>query len=99
MSSEIQLVAVLQGTPGSGDALAEAAQRVAGPSREEAGCLSYIPYRDTDRADRIVFIERWRDRDAIAQHERTPHFQAFAATVKPLLAEPLHISLLGELDG
>ncbi|MBN3725343.1 putative quinol monooxygenase [Burkholderia sp. Ac-20379] len=99
MSSEIQVVAVLQGTPGSGDALAEAAERVAGPSREEAGCLGYVAYRDTDRADRIVFIERWRDRDAIAQHERTPHFQALVAAVKPLLAEPLHISFLGDLKG
>ncbi len=98
MSSEIQVVAVLQGTPGSGDALAAAATRCAGPSREEPGCLAYTPYRDTDRADRIVFVERWADRDAIAHHERTPHFIAFVEAVKPLLSEPLHLSFLQDLD-
>ena len=37
-------------------------------SRTEPGCLSHAVHQDTERAQRLVFVETWADRAALAAH-------------------------------
>lgn len=98
MSQEIVVVAVAQGKPGTADKIEAAARTCIAASRKEAGCGLYTCNRDADKADRFVFIERWSSREALAEHEKSAHFQALAAALTPLLADRLHISLLNDID-
>jgi quinol monooxygenase YgiN len=67
------------------------------PSRAETGCLLYTPHRDLGRAERFVFFERWASRAALAEHERTKHFEELVRELTPLLAQPLDVTVLEAL--
>ena len=97
MSSEIRVVAVVQGKPGTADAIQQVLLRCVAPSRSETGCLLYTPHRDLDRAERFVFFERWASRAALAEHEDTEHFKQLIRELTPLLAHPLDVTVLEAL--
>jgi quinol monooxygenase YgiN len=97
MSSEIRVVAVVQGKPGTADAIEQALLRCVAPSRAETGCLLYTPHRDLDRAERFVFFERWASRAALVEHERTEHFKELVRELTPLIAQPLDVTILEAL--
>lgn len=59
-------------------------------SRAEAGNVDYNLYVSKNSENKYFFIETWKDEQAIAQHNETPHFLKFAAGFGPLLAaEPV----------
>lgn len=97
MSSEICLIAIVQGKPGSGDAIAEALKACALASREEVGCYFYMPHRDLDHADRVVMVERWASRAVLAEHEQTAHYKTLGTVIGPLLAEPVQLLITAAL--
>ncbi len=97
MSSEIRVVAVVQGKPGTADAIEQALLRCVAPSRAETGCLLYTPHRDLGRSERFVFFERWTSRAALAEHERTRPFEELVRELKPLLTQPLDVTVLEAL--
>jgi autoinducer 2-degrading protein len=57
-------------------------------SRSEPGNLRYDMLRDTDDPNHFLLYEVYRDAEALAAHRETPHYQKWAATVEPWLAEP-----------
>jgi quinol monooxygenase YgiN len=65
--------------------LVEVAHRVASASRQEAGCIAYRIYEDTEQPNDFVFVEEWEGEDALQQHFRTAHIaelmQAIPATI------------------
>jgi len=97
MSSEIRVIAVVQGKPGTADAIQQALLRCVAPSRAETGCLLYTPHRDLDSTERFVFFERWASRAALAEHEGTEHFKKLVRELTPLLAHPLDVTVLEAL--
>src|SRR4051812_43474786 len=46
-------------------------------SRAEPGCISHAVHRDAENPNRLVFLERWADRDAILAHFAVPESNAF----------------------
>ena len=64
--------------PGNADAVARAIEKLAGPSRDEIGCLTYLANRSLD--DRRVFLlyEEYVDEDAYRAHTESEHFTRFA---------------------
>jgi len=44
-------------------------------SREEEGCISYDLFEDMDNEDNLVFIEKWKDQNAIQLHNESKHFR------------------------
>lgn len=50
-----------------------------GPSRAEAGCISYNCYQQADDPNAFLFFEEWASQDAIDRHFQTPHFKRFMA--------------------
>ena len=47
-------------------------------SRQEPGCVSYVPHTVEDDPNRVVIYEQYLDRGASEFHRSTPHFKKFA---------------------
>jgi quinol monooxygenase YgiN len=60
---------------GEEEAVREALAQLAGPTREESGCLLWQPHRDPDDP-RVFFIyEQYTDRAAYDAHGESEHFE------------------------
>jgi quinol monooxygenase YgiN len=56
------------------DALVRIGEAVAEASREEAGCISYRLYEDTELENEFVFVEEWESREALRNHFGNPAY-------------------------
>lgn len=72
----------------------EGLRALIGPSRAEPGCVQYDANQDD--ADPTLFImwETWRDRAALDEHGRMPHFAAFIAAHGADLLKPIPESVI-----
>lgn len=68
------------------DALAVAQAHVA-RSRLEPGCLEHGVHLDSERPDRLVFVERWADAAALQAHFAVPESGRFVRGIGALAAE------------
>jgi quinol monooxygenase YgiN len=57
-------------------------------SRAEPGCLEHGVAIDANDGLRLVFFERWADREALLAHFRVPASREFARQVALLVAHP-----------
>lgn len=62
------------------DALAPSIEHVH-RSRTEPGCISHAVHQDAENPRRLVFVEEWVDRAALAAHFALPESRAFARAV------------------
>lgn len=69
------------------DALQLAEEHVA-RSRDEDGCLSHAVHRDLEDPLRLVFVERWASREALAAHFAKRSSREFVTRVAELSSEP-----------
>ncbi|MGC1483527.1 MAG: putative quinol monooxygenase [Candidatus Acidiferrum sp.] len=70
----------------------EALHEVAGPSREEAGCLSFHAFRSV-RDPRMFYIHsRWADAAAFQRHAELAHTARFLKRVDALLDEAREVT-------
>jgi quinol monooxygenase YgiN len=60
-------------------------------SRTEPGCLAHAVHRDVENPLRLVFVEEWSDRGALAAHFAVPASITFVQGVHELAAEPPQI--------
>jgi quinol monooxygenase YgiN len=90
----LTIVATFKAKPESADRLRDGLQALAVSSREEAGCLAYRLYVDPVDPSAMVMVEQWADGDAIAEHNKSAHFQEFAKSAPELLADPVTIDVL-----
>jgi quinol monooxygenase YgiN len=58
--------------------IAETLRQLAEASRQEPGCVSYIPHQVEDDPDTIVIYEQYRDAKALAAHRASEHFKKLA---------------------
>ncbi len=70
------------------EALIRVGQTVAAASRQEAGCISYRVYEDTELENDFVFVEEWDSDDALQRHFATPHIAEFMQAVPEAIMEP-----------
>jgi len=47
-------------------------------SREEPGCMSYIPHRMQEDPDTVLIYEQYADQKAEEAHRQTAHFRKYA---------------------
>ncbi len=66
----------------------EIAQTVAAASRAEDGNIGYRICQDTEDPNTIVFVEEWRDEEALQSHFATPHIAAFMAAIPGAVTAP-----------
>jgi quinol monooxygenase YgiN len=57
----------------------------AAETRREDGCLEYRFYENTEHPGKFVFVERWRDQQALDGHFSSSHLAAFQQASAPLL--------------
>jgi quinol monooxygenase YgiN len=58
--------------------IAETLRLLAEASRQEPGCVSYIPHQVEDDPDTVVIYEQYRDSKALAAHRASDHFKKLA---------------------
>ncbi len=84
----IVVVGRVQSDASKREALVRIGQQVASASREEAGCLGYRLYEDTEQENHFVFVEEWVSQEALEQHFATPHVGKFMRDIQPTLVAP-----------
>jgi quinol monooxygenase YgiN len=84
----IVVVGRVQTDPENRDALVRIGQAVAAASREEAGCISYRIYQDTELEHEFVFVEEWETSEALESHFATPHIREFMEAIPATLVSP-----------
>jgi quinol monooxygenase YgiN len=62
-------------------------------SRTEPGCISHSVHVDCESALRLVFIEQWADRAALAAHFAVPASRNFVRALATLAAGPPTIEI------
>jgi len=72
---DLIVVATITAHEGSELLVRAALDRIVPPSRAESGCLRYDLHQDLANPASFVVLEAWRDAEALAEHEATPHFQ------------------------
>jgi quinol monooxygenase YgiN len=75
--------------------LEETLQRVLGPTRDEAGCLSIQLFRSTRDPHLFYIHSRWLDEAAFDLHATLPHTVEFVTRAEPLIDHPLDVTRAG----
>ena len=70
-------------------------------SRTEPGCISHAVHVDCENPLRLVFIEQWADRAALAAHFTVPASRNFVRALGALVSAPPTIEIYDatKLDG
>ena len=58
--------------------VAQMTRLLATASRNEPGCISYIPHQVEGDPDTVLIYEQYRDEQALAEHRETEHFKKHA---------------------
>ncbi len=58
--------------------VAESLRLLAEASRQEPGCVSYIPHQLEGNPDTVLIYEQYRDQKAHAAHRESAHFKKYA---------------------
>ncbi len=90
-SKRVTLIARILAKPGLQAQVKEVLLSLLGPTRSEAGCISYTLHQDCDDDTVFMFYENWESKEALDQHLQTPHLQGLVARADELFAAPLDI--------
>lgn len=64
--------------PGDHNEIAGILRKLTEASRQEPGCVSYIPHFVEGDLATVVIYEQYADEAAVDYHRNTPHFQQYA---------------------
>ena len=91
------ITAKLTARQGKEKQLVEAITGLTKTTKEEVGCVTYIPHVVANNPAEIVIFEQYVDEAALQSHAQSPHFKAvFEARKDELLGKPLEITVLNE---
>jgi quinol monooxygenase YgiN len=85
-SDSLRVVAIVTAQADKADELKLILLGLIGPTRAEAGCLSYQLQQNNSDASEFVFIEEWTNDAALDLHLTTSHLQDALSRAQPLLA-------------
>ncbi len=71
---------------------------LAAASRKEPGIIDYNIAEDIESRGTLRFVERYEDRDALAAHQETDHYQAFDGRRDELLEGDADVTLFDVAD-
>jgi quinol monooxygenase YgiN len=58
--------------------VAESLRQLATASRQEPGCVHYVPHQLEDDPDTVIIYEQYQDPKALAAHRESAHFKQHA---------------------
>jgi quinol monooxygenase YgiN len=61
--------------------IAEALRLLTSASRQEPGCVTYVPHYAEGDPDSVVIYEQYRDEPALAAHRASSHFKTYCVGV------------------
>lgn len=61
--------------------IADALLKLTAASRQEPGCVTYVPHRLQDDPDMVLIYEQYRDDAATDAHRQSEHFKKYAVGV------------------
>jgi quinol monooxygenase YgiN len=82
----------LHARKGEESAVEQALRDVAGPSREEQGCLSFHLFRSMRDRQLFYIHSRWSDAAVFQTHAELPHTVRFLERVDALLDQPRDVA-------
>ncbi len=91
----IHVIAIITAKPGQRESILEVARGNIPNVLAEDGCIEYSLATDAEGlgsfqtkfgADTFVFIEKWRDAQALKAHAAAPHMAAYSSKVKDMIA-------------
>jgi quinol monooxygenase YgiN len=82
----IYVVADLTLKSGMAEKAAAAARQVVAGTVKEERCISYQAHLSVSDPTRMVIVERWTSREALARHMDTPHLKAWRAAGAEFIA-------------
>ncbi|MEK4848399.1 putative quinol monooxygenase [Paenibacillus sp. FSL H7-0756] len=85
--------ALLHVNPAREEEFLATAKTLIAATHEEEGNLSYELYKHAADGSLYLMVETWRDQAAIAAHNTSPHFTAFAAKAGEFLTAPLDVKV------
>lgn len=85
------VIATIIPKPDQADAVEAALKELIPAVHEEDGCELYALHRSRDR---FVFVEKWRDMDALGVHGSGPNVKALNAKLEGLTAAPTDVQIL-----
>ena len=62
-------------------------------SRSEPGCITHGVHRDSENPQRLVFVEQWSDRAALAAHFQVPASREFVKALSALSTQAPSMSV------
>lgn len=71
-----------------------AAKAMIDSSNAEPGCLSYQLYQNPYDPAQFIFVETWKDQEAIDIHFAKPYFTAFGPVIQDWLAQPTELRII-----
>jgi quinol monooxygenase YgiN len=84
----ISFLARLKFAPGDSAEIDESVRVLAAASRQEPGCINYIPHRMEDDPDTVLFYEQYQDEKALEAHQNSKHFkECFAGALHQKIRE------------
>jgi quinol monooxygenase YgiN len=73
------LVVKIRAAEGNEAEAAATMKELAEATRQEPGCIHYIPVQDPEDPRNFLFYEQYRDQAAFEEHGASEHFQRLAA--------------------
>jgi len=74
----VSFIVRMKFAPEDRDDIAETLRSLTAASRQEPGCVSYVPHQLEDDLDTVVIYEQYRDEKALAAHRESEHFKVHA---------------------
>lgn len=74
----ISFLVRLRFRPEDRDEIADILRELTAASRQEPGCVSYIPHTVESEPDVVLIYEQYRDESAREAHRNSAHFQRWA---------------------
>ncbi|MEU2336155.1 putative quinol monooxygenase [Streptomyces griseoincarnatus] len=93
----IVLVARMRALPGKEQELRDALPALVAATRQEDGCLTYVPHQGLDDPGLLVMHEVWQSEAHLRAHSRSEHLRRFAELAETLTAGGIEIERLTEL--
>jgi quinol monooxygenase YgiN len=93
----ISVIAKLPIKEGKVDEAVAAIKELVKDVAKEEGTLLYTLNRDSKNPNTLVFMERYKDKDALNAHSTTPHFKVFFAKSGVLLSGKPEIVFMEEI--
>lgn len=85
--------AVMQVNPEREELFLAEAKSLVTATHEEEGNISYELYKQANGESTYIMVETWRDAEAMAFHNTSPHFTGFAAKAGEFLTAPLDVKV------